>query len=45
MSLQQRQMCEGCGLKHPNYGLPAQRADAVVHLLRGGGGEGGDARR
>ena len=21
----QHKMCEGCGLKHPSYGLPAER--------------------
>ena len=25
MRLQQRKMCEGCGLKVPSYGLPAER--------------------
>ena len=25
MSLRQQKMCEGCGLKRPHYGLPAER--------------------
>ena len=25
VSLRQRKMCEGCGLKRPHYGLPGER--------------------
>ena len=32
-------MCEGCGLKQPSYGLPAERRKRWCAGLRGGGWE------
>ena len=47
MSLRQQKMCEGCGLKRPHYGLPAERrvrwcAGCAAAEGRGGGEPGSE---